>query len=234
MEARGLDVRAQRVRRLLVERRPAEDQVHRAHAAVRDQLVLDHGDVAARIADAQAPGGRVGQDHQAIGLAARPAREGQHALRAQVPDVLAHRLQRIESVLGEREGPGRSGGPGVDQRELDQVVALSRGAHEAAPVGHVRAHPRVVVEPTAPLPKASPHHVLYDDRVDLHGVDVSGAVQQRREHVPPAARPDHERAPFGRHHVPQGRELVAQVLVGVARQERDDGRGRLRVDVHAG
>ena len=94
-------------------------------------------------------------------------------------------LGRLKGLLGEQvalepqlRGPGHQG-EGVGQREDDEVVLLVGALDERATVVDVERHPRVLVRVVGVLLLAD----LGDARVDLHGVDVLGALAQRERDV---------------------------------------------------
>ena len=67
--------------------------------------------------------------HQPIEFAAVtvrvvPARHRQYPAGLQRAVKIVPRLHGVEAVFGERQAAGRRGRPGVDQRNLDQVVAI--------------------------------------------------------------------------------------------------------------
>ena len=170
-----------------------------------------------------------------------PARDRQHARVGEVIEVVVERLDRVERVLGQRVRAGRRGGPGVDERRLDDVVSVGAPPHEAAPVVDRDRDVGVGVDAAGVVAERAAHHVVGDDRIDLDAVDVRRAEHQRREEVASAAGSDDERAKARcagwrrglAQVIGERRQLVAQRLdvCEIAVETEDRRRGR-RVDVH--
>ena len=72
-----------------------------------------------------------------------PARDRQQAAGLQMPQVVLQRLDRVEVVLRQRVQAGRRRAEGIEQRDLDQVVALRRWRRRSrAPRPRARARCR--------------------------------------------------------------------------------------------
>ena len=60
--------------------------------------------------------------------------------RSQVPQIVLQGLDRVEVVLRQRIQAGRGRAERIEQRHVDEVVALLAGRDEAARLGHMHAH----------------------------------------------------------------------------------------------
>ena len=99
------------------------------------------------------------------------------------------RLRRVERVLRERERTGPCGGPGVDQRDLDEVVLAVRAGQVAARLVVDDRHPRVLVEVACKVPKPLVRDVD-DVAVDLQARDRPLTELERGEDVRSSADAD--------------------------------------------
>ncbi len=182
------------------------------------------------VGDAEPPQRLDGNRRRAIHLSRPivevPARHGQHAVVGEVAEEARPRLDRIERVLPEDEGPGSGRRPGVDERNLDGAVALGRPRDEAARLVVDEPHARIPVEVAGEI--AEPSIDDPDDvPVDLDRGHRPGAEGERREHVAPAARTDDQRIVFAPEIVGDVGDVVLQVFEGaeVAVEVGHDGAG---------
>ena len=67
----------------------------------------------------------------------QPARDREIAAGGEVGEIVGQRLDRVDEALVQADIAGAGGGEGVQQRQLDQVVALPAGGDEAARLGDV-------------------------------------------------------------------------------------------------
>src|SRR5262245_33298916 len=95
-------------------------------------------------------------------------------------------LDGVKVVLGQREGTGRRGRPGVHQRSLDGVISLLRPRNETAPIVHHDFYARLPVDVERGAPDVAGHDVE-DDRIDLDARDRTGPECERRPDVATAS-----------------------------------------------
>ena len=119
-----------------------------------------------------------------------PARDGHHAIRLQVLEILAEGLDGVQVVLAEGESSGRGGGPGIHQSHLHHVVPVAAVAHEGAPVADVHVHLGNLVEVVSVVGENPAHDVGGNDGIDLDAGDVQAAVGDGAQHIHSAARAD--------------------------------------------
>ncbi len=189
----------------------------------------------ARVLDALPLERGAGQRGQAIHLAGPvaevPAREGQHAVGREPIHKRVPGLDGVERVLGEHKRAGGRGHPGVDQRDLDDIVAIALARDIAAGLVVDELDARVAVEVAGEVAEA-----LVDGvdgvLVDLDRHDRLLAEGQRREHIAPAARAHHQHARVGPQVVDDIGDIVLEEvdLAVVAVERRQDGAG---AGVHA-
>ena len=72
-----------------------------------------------------------------------PPGDGQDAAVGQMIEVIVERLDGVQRVLRQRVGAGGRGGPRIDERGLNDVVAVRRPPHEAAAVVDRDPHARI-------------------------------------------------------------------------------------------
>jgi len=163
-----------------------------------------------------------------------PAGDAQNAVVAEVVKIAGESLFGIEAVLGQGERAGTAGGPGVDQRGLDDVIAARAAIDETPGVGDDGVHIRPVIEMPGEVGEL-PLDGLDDGRVDLDGRHVGRAAGQRGQHVAAAAGADDQRARVVAELVGDGRQVIAQEahLLQVA-FEALDGRAGHGVDEQQG
>ena len=69
-----------------------------------------------------------------LGRIEQPPGHGQDSIRSKVRDVILERLDGVEIILRQREGPSAGRRPGVYQSGLYQIVLLRRAPYVAAPL----------------------------------------------------------------------------------------------------
>ena len=110
----------------------------------RDAILLHDGQViGGRAAAAFARRLRERDKPQAV---EDPSRDRQHAAIGEVIVVVLERFLRVERVLGQRVGAGGGRRPRVDERCLNDVVALVRSPDEAAAVVDDDVDLRILVD----------------------------------------------------------------------------------------
>jgi len=124
-------------------------------------------------------------------------------------EVAGERLAGIEAVLRQGERAGAAGGPGVDQRRLNDVVAAGAALDKATRVGHNRLNVGPAVEVAGELGER-PAHGLDDRRIDLDGRHVWRACRQGGQHVAPATGADDQGGRVVDEVIGHGGQVVAQ------------------------
>ena len=91
----------------------------------------------------------------------------------QMVQIGCERLDRVDIALGEAERAGGGGGEGIDERQLDQVVALTAAGDKAARFGENDADLRTIVQMAGEIGVGlldEPHELGVElDRIDLRG-----------------------------------------------------------------
>ena len=98
-----------------------------------------------------------------------PARYRQQAAGLQRPIKIVPCLYGIEPVFGEGQSAGGRCGPGVDQRDLDEVVSVGRMIDVAAGFGIDQRHAGLTIEMAGEIGELVGEH--FEDR----GVDLDSA-----------------------------------------------------------
>ena len=193
----------------------------------------------ARIGDAAVAEHLGGEPDRAVGLERLrpswnrvPARDGEQPVRREPVEEGVPRLGRVQRVLAQREGAGRGRRPRVDERDLDEVVAVLRPRQVAARLVVDERDARIAVE----VPREVAVNAVgdrQDVRVDLDPGDRALAELERREDVAAAADADHENGGVVERVVREVRDVVAEEvrLRRVACVAREHRRG-VRVDAH--
>ena len=131
------------------------------------------------------PGG--GDELQAVaGGDFQPAGDGEKAARRETAEVGAEGLDRVKGAFAETVEPGHRGGEGIEERDLDKVVAVAAGGDEAAGFRDVDANAGGVVEMAREIGKVAPNE-RHNLRIQLHRVDGAGPVIAPQQHVRAAA-----------------------------------------------
>ena len=105
---------------------------------------------------------------------------------------------------------------------MDEVVTLLAGRHEAARLGHVHTHDsrRCRIDPSridaARIVSELAPHQLDDLRVQLHRIDLPGAVIVRLQHVGPGTRPEHQHARLAQQVIRQRGGRLAEMRQALA------------------
>src|SRR6266852_4357983 len=92
-------------------------------------------------------------------------------------EIVLERLRRVEVAFGERVGTAREGGPAIDDRHRDKVVAIARAADVASGLVLDDANARGRVEIAAVVGEL-PAHESDDRAIDLDRVDRASSVDQ--------------------------------------------------------
>ena len=196
-----------------VERALAAEGLDRRDVLAAERAVLDEQRAGLPASHEREPRRRVGhartlQRHHRRGeqlerVARRqrdPARDRQQAAALQMPQIVLQGFHRVEVVLRQRMQAGRGRAERIEQRHVDQVVAFLAGSDEAARLGHMHAHDRwqsridAARIDAARIVREPPPHQVDDLRVQLHRIDLPGAVIVGLQHVGPGARTQHQHA----------------------------------------
>src|SRR6202023_157011 len=116
----------------------------------------------------------------------------------------------IEPFFRQRQSAGRGRRPGIDQRDLDQVVSLGGVVDVAAGFGVDQGYAGRAIEMAGEIGEFVGEDV--EDRgIDLDAMDTFGAEQQRGEDVAAAADADHGNVGRRLHQIGGVDDVVLQV-----------------------
>ena len=156
----------------------------------------DQGELAGRLGDAPALQGLQRRQEQLRAVARRqlqPAGDREIAAGREVIEISPERLDRVDEALAETDRAGGRGGEGVEQRNLDQIVAVRARGDEAARLADVHPDVGPLVQMAREIGVAAADQI--DQlRVQLDRVDRARLVVQREQHVRAAARSEHQDA----------------------------------------
>ena len=111
-------------------------------------------------------------------------------------EILGEGLDGVDEALVQADVAGARRGEGVEQRQLDQIVALSARGDEAARLGDVHAHLRALIEPAREAGVGVPHQLDHVG-IELDRIDRGGALQERAQDIGAAAgAEDQDRRPL--------------------------------------
>ena len=200
----GLLERCERCRR---ERRLRHDQR-------RDVSRRREKEVAPGLGGAVRKQGRDGQaDHSAglVHFAKRvPAAHGEQAVRVEPAKKALPGLDRVKTVLREREGAGARRRPGIDEAHLDDVEEARRARKPAACLVHFELH-AIQCRDRGVVGKAALQEID-DDRVDLDARHIPYAEEALRQDIPAAAHADDGAGLQVRNGIGEVAHVVAQEL----------------------
>ena len=176
--------------------------------------------------------------HQAIQFVAVsvrvvPARYRQQPAGLQRAVEVAPCLHGVKPVFRKRQTAGSRCSPGIDQRNLDQVVSIGRMVDVAAGFGIDQRHAGRTIEMAGEIGELVGEN--FEDRgIDLNSADVPGAEKQPGKNVTAAADSDDRDVGRRLHQIGGIDDVVLQVgeLADIAVVAGDDG-GRIRIDIEA-
>src|ERR1700732_3089036 len=99
-----------------------------------------------------------------------------------MPRLPLERLDRVDVALGKGKRAGGGSGEGVDERQLDQIVALAAAGDKAARLGDCDVDLRAIVETAGEVGVG-----LSDEPgelgIKLDRIDMGGIVVERQQHI---------------------------------------------------
>src|SRR5712691_5246024 len=163
----------------------------------RDRLPpMDEGDLLLWMRHAGALQGSEGRGEELETVARgqlEPAAHGQQSPWAQVPHVHLECLHRIKKTLVEGVDTGCRGTEGVQQGDLNQIIVIPTGRHEAAGFADMQTYIRGAVEMAGKI-GVYPLHQVDDLRVEFNRVNGAGLMIARLQHVHAPAGSEDEHA----------------------------------------
>src|SRR5262249_45266987 len=140
----------------------------------------------------------------------QPARDRDKAARLQVAEIFFEGFDRVDVALAENQRAGRRGSEVIEQRKLDEVVALPGSGYEAAPLGNADMHAWLLVEVSREIGKGISHepHRL---RIELGHVDPRRVMIERQQDVGAAPGTNDERLRLLQQMIRQRRGGVVEI-----------------------